>query len=118
MSAEIGLSISFRWSRIRFRTQLIECIGNPEYIHLLIDRENKLLYVQACERDKDAFKVNFQNDPSDAAFYIRGKRLMEYLARVIGLRSEEAVRYVGAPFDSDTVLIHLKNYEVIARELE
>lgn len=118
MNAEIGLSISFRWNRIRFRTQLIECIGNPEYIHLLIDRENKLLYVQACERDKDAFKVYFQNDPSDAAFYIRGKRLMQYLARVIGLHSVDAVRYVGTPYDPGTVLIKLKEYEVIARELE
>ena len=118
MNEEIGLSISFRWNRIRFRNALIESIGNPEYIHLLINSTDRMLYIQACQRDKDAFKVYFQNDPSDAAFYLRGKRLMQYIARLIGVDEDASVRYLGTQVDERTVVIALKEFEEIAREQE
>ena len=118
MSTEIGLSISFRWSRIRFRTALIECIGNPEYIHLLVDARNKLLYIQSCERDKDAFKVYFRACKRDAAFYIRGKSLMQNIAKLIGVDGESTLRYAGTQIDESTIVIYLNAYEEIAREQE
>lgn len=114
MSAENGMSVYFRSNRIRFRNKAIDDLGKPEYIHLFIDSRDKIMYIQSCERDKDAFKLYYRKDSNEENFYIAAKILMQYLARVIGVEEDSpSLRFDGILLDENTVMIALDEYEEI-----
>ena len=114
MSADIGVSLYFRKDCIRFRNRTISELGNPKYVHLFIDSREKLLYIQSCDRDKDAFKLFYRQEKRDEEFYIYAKILMQYLASVIGVaRDSVSLRFGGVMLDEQTVMIALDEYEEV-----
>lgn len=117
MGTEVGMSIYFRANRIRFRNKLIQELGNPTYIHLFIDGKDKIMYVQTCDRDKDAFKMYYREDSNSENFYINAKVLMQYLAKVIGVPKDSvSLRFEGILLDEHTIMIALDEYEPIKNE--
>ena len=114
MSADIGISLYFRRDRIRFRNRTISELGNPKYVHLFIDSKEKLLYIQSCDRDKDAFKLFYRQEKRDEEFYIYAKILMQYLASVVGVAPDSvSLRFGGVMLDEQTVMIALDEYEEV-----
>lgn len=114
MRSEMGISLYFRKNRIRLRNRTISELGNPEYVHLFVDSEDKIMYIQSCARDKDAFKLYYRAEKSNEEFYIYAKILMQYLATVIGVAQDSAsLRFGGVMLDEQTVMIALDEYEEV-----
>ena len=53
------LAFYFRDKRINIGKKTMEAIGMPDYVHLLLDRREKWLFVKGCEKDNDAFNVYY-----------------------------------------------------------
>lgn len=80
MSMETGISMYFWDHRISIRKQALLDLGNPQYIHLLINKSKKYLFIQRCEeRDNDTFPIQYREDTEEIdRYYINAKNLMEY----------------------------------------
>lgn len=119
MALETGITLYFRDNRIHIRRKTIWDLENPSYVHLYINEKEKQMFIQSCDRDKDAFRVYYskkeQDDTESAVrFYINAKRLLEYLAKVIGVSGRESLWYSGELLeDEKTVYINLVDYRVI-----
>lgn len=114
MSMECGMSLYFKANRIRFRNQLIMDLGSPDFVHLFIDTKKRFVYVQACQEDRDAFKLYYIKGPGDQNFYIRAKKLLTFLAKMIDVEADSfSYRFSGDIVDSKTARISLNDYEVI-----
>lgn len=117
MSAKIGMSLYFQKNCIRFRNGAISELGNPEYIHLFIDSRDKIMYIQSCNKDKNAFKLYYREDKGEEKFYLYAKILMQYLATVIGVAPDSvSLRFSGVMLDEQTVMIALDEYEEVNRD--
>ena len=116
------LAFYFRDKRINIGKKTMEAIGMPDYVHLLLDRREKWLFVKGCEKDNDAFNVYYTTgENSDILrYYINGKALLEKLAVMIGAEKEsESIRFNGRYIEEDdAVFFNLNEYTVIPYESE
>lgn len=109
-----GMSFYFKAGRIRFRNQLIYDLGRPEYVHLFVDVKKKCVYVKACEKDYDAFKLYYLEEAGDQNFYIRAKLLLEFFVKLLGIEyGNTSLRFKGEIIDEGTAVISLTEYEEI-----
>jgi len=114
-----GISVYFNGDKIRIRYKTIEELDYPEYIHLRINEEKKHLFIEKCERDMDAFRIEYQQvlDGRKVKYpscYIHAKNFLEYMAGVIGVPNDSpSLRFEGLPMPDGTVFIDLNQYEVI-----
>ena len=119
MTSEAGISTYFRNDKIRMRHKTIEDLAYPEYIHLRINEEKKHLFIEKCDRDKDAFSIKYTQDHDgkkvkEQACYIHAKNFLEYMARVIGVPEDSpSLRFSGILMPDGTVFVDLNHYEVI-----
>lgn len=117
MAMETGITIYFRRSTIHIRKKTLLDIGYPEYIHLLLNEKEKQMFIQRCERDRDAFKINYvmDRDGINKRFYISDKPFLKYLALLIGIsKDSESLLYAGTLLeDGKTVFVDLMKYQVI-----
>lgn len=120
MSSETGISIYFRDNRIHIRQKTIHDLGKPEYIHLLINEEKKQMFIQSCERDRDAFRLYYSDEEDNRAqtCYINAKAFLIYLSGVIGVEpGSDSLWYSGKLLaDGKTVYIDLREYRKIPYE--
>ena len=119
MSFKSGISAYFNDDKIRIRYKTIEDLDYPEYIHLRINEEKKHLFIEKCERDMDAFHIEYHQVPNgrkvkDPSCYIHAKNFLEYMAGVIGVpKNSPSLRFEGRPMPDGTVFFDLRHYEVI-----
>ena len=122
MSMETGFSMYFWDHRISIRKQALLDLGNPQYIHLLINKSKKYLFIQRCEeRDNDTFPIQYREDTEEIdRYYINAKNLMEYLARLIGVPfPSNSLRFNGKIMDDGiTLFVDLNEYQVIPYEMK
>lgn len=122
MSMETGISMYFWDHRISIRKQALLDLGNPQYIHLLINKSKKYLFIQRCEeRDNDTFPIQYREDTEEIdRYYINAKNLMEYLARLIGVPfPSNSLRFNGKIMDDGiTLFVDLNEYQVIPYEMK
>lgn len=108
--------------RISIRKQALLDLGNPQYIHLLINKSKKYLFIQRCEeRDNDTFPIQYREDTEEIdRYYINAKNLMEYLARLIGVPfPSNSLRFNGKIMDDGiTLFVDLNEYQVIPYEMK
>ncbi len=120
--AKNGISIYFRCHRISIHRSAIYAIGKPKYIHLLINRREKKMFIQGCEQDKDAFKIyyTFSDTENVDKCYIHSKWFIEYFADMLGVAYDsESLCFSGILLeDGRTIQIDLNQYEVIAYQPE
>lgn len=78
MRFETGISMYFWDHRINIRKKALAILGNPQYIHLLINEKEKQLFIQRCEsRDNDTFSIEYRDEFGDLDYYyINAKNLM------------------------------------------
>lgn len=119
MAMETGISLYFRSNRLNIRKKTMLDLGSPGYIHLIINEEMKWMFIQKCERDKDAFHVYYSRKQSSSRFYINAKNFLKYLSRVIGVKEDsDSLRFSGSLMeDGKTVFINLVDYQVIQNNL-
>lgn len=116
--------ITFRFSsdRICIWKNTVSNLGKPDYIHLLINEPEKQMFIQTCERDKDAFRLYYTKGKSgrEAEFHVNAKTLLKYLASVVGVDyNGPSVRFDGVLLeDGKTVYINLREYELLEYESE
>ena len=89
MRIKSGISVYFNGDKIRIRYKTIEELDYPEYIHLRINEEKKHLFIEKCERDMDAFRIEYQQvldgrKVKDPSCYIHAKNFLEYIQKVKG----------------------------------
>ena len=60
MVNECGISLYFRNNRIHIRKETIEVLNHPAYVHLFINEGKKQMFIQSCEKNKDAFRVYYK----------------------------------------------------------
>ena len=114
-----GISIYFRYRIMNIHRGAINAIGKPKYIHLLINRQEKKMFIQGCEQDRDAFKVYYafsgKNHNVDQC-HIRSRWFIEYFADMLGVAYDsESLCFSGILLeDGRTIQIDLNQYEVIA----
>ena len=115
-----GISIYFYDERIRFRKGTVDEIGNPTYIHLYINEKKKQMFIQACEeRDNDAFEITTEKNGGEWRLQIIAKAFVKYLATLIGVPfPSDSLYFPSIPMGDDkTILIDLKDYQVIPYEM-
>lgn len=119
MRIKSGISVYFNGDKIRIRYKTIEELDYPEYIHLRINEEKKHLFIEKCERDMDAFRIEYQQvldgrKVKDPSCYIHAKNFLEHMAGVIGVPNDSpSLRFEGLSMPDGTVFIDLNRYEVI-----
>lgn len=111
MPQETGITLLFRDERIYIRRGTMKQLGQPDNIHIHINEKEKRLFIQACEKDNDAFRVNYYL----AKYCICSKVLLRYLAAVIGVPfPSDSLNFSGVLLeDKQTVFIDLRKYTVI-----
>lgn len=119
MRCDSGISAYFKSDRIRIRYKTIEELDCPEYIHLRINEEKKHLFIEKCERDMDAFRIEYRQASDgrkvkDPSCYINAKNFLEYMSGVIGVpKDSPSLRFEGRSMPDGTIFIDLNRYEVI-----
>lgn len=119
-----GVSMYFRVDRIHIRKGAIAALGNPHYVHLRVNERKKQLFIQSCEKDKDAFRIYYKpeadtDEESPERCYINAKRLLDYLSRLIGVeRYSESLRFYSELIEDEgsderLLFIDLTKYDVI-----
>ena len=122
MRGESGISTYFKGDRIRMRYKTIEDLKYPEYIHLRLNEEKKYLFLEKCERDMDAFRIEYRQATEgkkvrDPSCYINAKYFLEYMAGVIGVaKNSPSLRFKGQLLPDGTVFVDLNHYEVIGEK--
>ena len=111
-----GLGIYFFDDRIRFSDRTMEELKKPKFIHLLLDREQKRLYIRSSEkRDNDTFKVVQHKERGGVCYRIYSKGFVKYLAYLIGVPyPSNSVWYdVIMQEDGQTAFVDLSDYHII-----
>ena len=109
------MTLNFRDNRMHILRKTIYDLGKPRHIHLRIDEKNRRMFIQACEKDRDAFRVDYDDDDRAERCYIYAKPLIRYLAGVVGVsRASDSLRFSGMLLPEEhTVLIDLNRYRKI-----
>ena len=91
------LAFYFRYNKIYIGKKTMAALGMPQYVHLLVDRKEKWLFVKACKRDKDAFNVYYSPvDGDEIRYTINEKPLLLWFSRIIGLdKDSQSIRFEG-----------------------
>ncbi|MCD7811224.1 MAG: hypothetical protein LUG91_05150 [Ruminococcus sp.] len=114
------ITFRFNTDRICIWKNTVRSLGNPQYIHLLINEKEKQMFIQVCDHDKDAFRLyyNKRSNGREAEFHVNAKRLMKYLAKVVSVDyNGPSIRFDGILMeDGITVFIDLRKYEVLNPE--
>ncbi len=111
-----GLGIYFFHDRIRLSDRTIEELDNPKYIHLLLDKKEKHLFIRASKkRDNDTFRVIRYRERGGWCYRIYSKGFVKYLAYLIGLPYPfNSVWYdVTMLEDRQTAFVDLNEYHII-----
>lgn len=120
MQLETGISMYFWDQRINIRKKALLDLGNPPFIHLMVNEKEKQLFVQRCEkRDNDTFSIEYHEESGDReCYYIYAKNLMRYLASVVGVPfPSNSLRFGGQILDDGkTLFVDLKEYQEIPYE--
>ena len=113
----ISMALCFRDSRINISKKTMEALGMPGYVHLLIDRGQKWLFLKACERDKDAINVYYTTGEGSELFHyqIIGKTLLSLISGIMGVgRYSDSLRLLGSYLpDDEAVYFDMNRYDVI-----
>ena len=119
-SQDLKLSFYFRHNRINIGKRTMEAIGMPDYIHLLVSRKKKYLFIKPCKKDKEAFNVYFTHGEGndDLQYRINEKPLLKWLGQLAGIESEtDTVQFSGIYIPQDNaVCFNLREYSVISHE--
>lgn len=110
-----GLGIYFFDDRIRFSEDTMNALKDPKYIHLLINRKEKHLYIRPSEkRDNDTFKVVRHEDRGGMTYRIYSKGFVKYLAYLIGVPYPfNSVWYdIIMQEEGQTAFVDLKDYHI------
>ena len=122
-----GISMYFTNDKIYVRKNTIKALRSPKYVHLYLNRGNKLLFIIPCEKDRDSFRIHYdewityldgdgKSYKEPQVFFINAKRLLDLLARIVGVqRDSVSLRFSGILQDGQ-VIINLKTYEVVQYE--
>lgn len=117
MAMETGISMYFWDNRISIWKKTLLRLGNPQYIHLRINKSKKYLFIQRCEeRDNDAFPINCSDDPEEMEHcYINAKNLLQYLAHLIDVPyPSNSLKFSGRIMEDEiTLFIDLNSYQEI-----
>ena len=117
-----GVSLYFRDNRLRLRYKTILDLQYPQYIHLRINEKKKQLFIQKCERDRDAFRLIYNTGRKQGkcgideySCHINDKRFLRYLSHVVGVPEDSpSLRFHGLMMeDGKTVYIDLTRYEEV-----
>ena len=111
------ISFLFKADRINIWRETVENLGMPQYIHLLINEKEKKMFIQTCERDKDAFRLYYTRGKTGnkAHLHVNAKRLMKYLAVLCETDyNGPSIRFDGVLLeDGHTIYYNLLEYEII-----
>ena len=122
MLSDPGVSMYFRDNRLRLHYRTILDLQYPQYIHLRINEEKKQLFIQKCEKDRNAFRLIYNAGRKQGkcgideySCHINDKRFLRYLSHVVGVPVDSpSLRFRGAMMnDGRTVYIDLTSYEQI-----
>ena len=73
---EVYISLDFKKSRIRIHKQTLGHIGNPSYVHLLIDpKERQIGLISSKIKTPDAHKVDLEKLGPDNSYELYSKFL-------------------------------------------
>lgn len=111
------ITMSFYDDRIHIWKQTIEYMNKPRYMKLYVDEKHKWFFIQVTEKkDSNTFKIYYTKE--NVLFgrcHIMAKKLMKYLASVIGVPyPSDSLKFQGRLLEDDrTLYFDLKKYEVI-----
>ncbi len=111
-----GISIYFYDGRIRFHKGSMQDLGQPPYIHLFLNKEDKKLLIRGSEvRDNNAFKVSYRKTNGEWRYQINCLQFVKHLAGIIGVEyPSESLLFDGVLLnDKKTVLVDLSKYTKI-----
>ena len=115
-----GLTMYFRNNRMRFRYRTILELEKPEYVHLRINEQKKQMFIQRCEKDKDAFRLVYsvRKGIVEHSCYINARNFLLYLSKVVGVNDNSvSLHFPGILMnDGQTVYIDLTNYQPVRDE--
>ena len=116
-----GLAIYFFDDRIRISDKTMEELNNPKYIHLLVNREEKQLYIRPSEkRYNDTLKVVRHKENGGWCYRIYSRGFLKFLAYLIGLPyPSDSVWYdLEMQNDGKTALVNLNAYHIVPYRVE
>ena len=110
------ITMSFYDDRIHIWKQTIEFMEKPKYLKLYVDEKHKWFFIQVQEKkDSNTFKIYYTvEDVLLGRCHIIAKRLMKYLASVIGVAyPSDSLKFTGKLMNDNTLFFDLSCYDVI-----
>lgn len=109
--------LRFRFNEIRVSTSIIEELGLPAYFHVYLAKDRLKMYIRACKKDADAYRVN-KNTVMDVktGYSIYSVILMKELFDLMHI--EDRMCCVICPHrivDSKTIEVDLSDYYFVSR---
>ena len=110
-----AMAIYFYDERIRLCNEMMACLDYPKYIHILIDENNKHLFIKLAEtRDNDTFRIVYSQFGTERRYRISSKWFVKRLAALIGVKfPSNSIWFEGYYLEKNkSVFIDLKNFHI------
>lgn len=113
-TAMLALTFENRQGRLRIFKSVIAALGKPEYIRLLISKEDRAVAVQeSSARDRDAISVLEKIREGSTGFYVNSRALVEAVSDIMSWSQKKNYRVDGR-MSEDGIIVFLLDE---AREL-
>lgn len=111
----IAITFCYRRGRTVIFKSVISALGNPDYIRMLINPEEKVVIVQACDkRERNAIEVPRNLSKDGVTFGINSVALLESMTKLMEWSRLLTYRVKGElQIDSGFVVFLLEKAEVV-----
>ncbi len=106
------VALLFPYDAIRVSTSIMTDIGFPQYVHLYLERSKHKLYIRACDKAPDAFRINRKAVRNTKTGYsIASQRIMDMLFGLMALDNRElCVKCAHRQIDPVTIEVDLDDF--------
>lgn len=111
----IAITFCYRRGRTVIFKSVISALGNPDYIRMLINPEEKVVIVQICDkRERNVIEVPRNLNKDGVSFGINSVALLESMTKLMGWSKSLTYRAKGElQIESGFVVFFLEKAEVV-----
>ena len=117
-NTQLKISFNYKHGKVRVYRSLIQTLGCPKYIQILIKPEDKLLFIVGLEqREQDCFPVVLSKDSRHSGMVLNGQRFIRRVSEIGGW-SLDGSYVIGGTFLKEMNMIEFDLTNVLNREIE
>lgn len=101
VSAPYRVSFNYRFSKVRIQRPILDVLGRPKFIKMLLAPEEKLLYIVGIdEREKDCFPVPLDENMRHNGFVLHGQYFIKRISSIAGWELDRS-HLISGEYDAE-----------------